>query len=39
MYLDDLKMLLDRDNPLEGDEVHRESIQSPFKSESFFILM
>uniref|UniRef100_A0A1I8EWI2 Nonsense-mediated mRNA decay factor SMG8 n=1 Tax=Wuchereria bancrofti TaxID=6293 RepID=A0A1I8EWI2_WUCBA len=28
----DLKMLLDRDNPLEDDEVHRESIQSPFKT-------
>uniref|UniRef100_A0A915Q423 Nonsense-mediated mRNA decay factor SMG8 n=1 Tax=Setaria digitata TaxID=48799 RepID=A0A915Q423_9BILA len=29
----DLKMLLDRDNPLEGDEVHHESMQSPFKTE------
>ncbi|KAM3718775.1 Nonsense-mediated mRNA decay factor [Dirofilaria immitis] len=29
----DLKMLLDRDNPLETDEIHRESIQSPFKTE------
>uniref|UniRef100_A0A0R3RGG9 Nonsense-mediated mRNA decay factor SMG8 n=1 Tax=Elaeophora elaphi TaxID=1147741 RepID=A0A0R3RGG9_9BILA len=28
-----LKMLLDRDNPVEGDEMHHESIQSPFKME------
>ncbi|CAG9533033.1 unnamed protein product [Cercopithifilaria johnstoni] len=28
-----LKMLLDRDNPLEDDEMQHESIQSPFKTE------
>ncbi|KAL3995312.1 hypothetical protein ACH3XW_25315 [Acanthocheilonema viteae] len=28
-----LKMLLDRDNPLEEDEIQHESIQSPFKTE------
>ncbi|VDK80342.1 unnamed protein product [Onchocerca ochengi] len=34
----DLKMLLDRDNPLESDEMHRESMQSPFKTEGTDII-